>query len=71
VLFLYSPFERDVTYQFLDMVRTFLAQNPRDLFLVIDEFRFPELLEYDQYFDHTLTYKYGAAVFDVYAHKVS
>ncbi len=71
VLFLYSPFERDVTRQFLDMVRESLAQNPRDLFLVIDEFRFPELLENDQYFDHTLTYRYGAAVFDVYEYRAS
>lgn len=66
-----SPFERDVTYQFLDMVRKFLAQNPRDLFLVIDEFRFPELLENDQYFDHTLTYRLRAAVFDVYGYRAS
>ena len=53
------------------MVRKFLAQNPRDVFLVIDEFRFPELLENDQYFDHTLTYRLRAAVFDVYGYRAS
>ena len=71
VFFLYSPFERDVTRQFLDMVRESIEQNPRELFLVIDEFRFPDLLASCRYFNHVLTYQYGSAVFDVYKHQVS
>ena len=66
VFFLYSPFERDLTQQFLNKVRESLRQNPRSLLLVINEFRFPELLEDDELFRHKLTYEYGAAIFHVY-----
>ena len=66
VFFLYSPFERDLTRQFLSKVRESLRQNPRSLLLVINEFRFPALLESDELFRHKLVYEYGAATFDVY-----
>ena len=71
VFFLYSPFEREVTQQFLEMVRESIRQNPRSVFLVIDELRFPELLENDNLFEHAFTYRYGAAVFNVYQHQVA
>ena len=69
VFFLYSPFERDLTQQFLSKVGESLKHNPRPLLLVINEFRFPELLENDELFRHKLTYEYGAAVFSVYESK--
>lgn len=68
VFFLYSPFDHSVTDQFLEMIRKSLKQHPRDLCLIIDEFRFPELLSDDEYFEQTLVYEYGAAVFHVYSH---
>lgn len=68
VFFLYSPFDYSVTDRFLQMLRQSLKEHPRDLCLIIDEFRFPELLANDDYFQQTLTYKYGAAVFHVYSH---
>lgn len=68
VFFLYSPFGCSVTEQFLEMIRQSLKDHPRDLCLIIDEFRFPELLADDDYFEQSLVYKYGAAVFHVYSH---
>ncbi len=68
VFFLYSPFDHSVTDRFLEMIRESLKQYPRDLCLIIDEFRFPELLANDNYFQNTLIYTYGAAVFHVYSH---
>jgi len=68
VFFLYSPFGYSVTDRFLEMVRESLKKHPRDLCLIIDEFRFPELLSDDEYFEQTLVYEYGAAVFHVYSH---
>lgn len=66
VFFLYSPFERDLTRQFLDKVRASLERNPRQLFIVINEFHFPELLENEPLLSHVFSFKYGAAAFDVY-----
>lgn len=71
VFFLYSPFERDLTHQFLGKVRESLRRNPRQLFLVINEFRFPDLLENDELLLHAFSYTYGAADFDVYESRVS
>ncbi|QEG41310.1 class I SAM-dependent methyltransferase [Roseimaritima ulvae] len=68
VFFLYSPFGCSITERFLEMVRQSLKDHPRDLCLIIDEFRFPELLANDDYFEQSLIYKYGAAVFHVYSH---
>ncbi|WP_404309636.1 class I SAM-dependent methyltransferase [Neorhodopirellula lusitana] len=68
VFFLYSPFGHSVTERFLEMMRQSLKDHPRDLCLIIDEFRFPELLVNDDYFEQSLIYKYGAAVFHVYSH---
>lgn len=68
VFFLYSPFDYTVTSQFLEMIRKSIDESPRELYLIIDEFRFPELLANDPYFDHAMTYQYGAAEFNVYHH---
>ncbi|QDT13410.1 class I SAM-dependent methyltransferase [Planctomycetes bacterium K23_9] len=68
VFFLYSPFDYPVTDRFLEMIRASLKEHPRDLCLIIDEFRFPELLTDDEYFEQSLIYKYGSAVFHVYHH---
>lgn len=68
VFFLYSPFGYSVTERFLEMIRQSLKDHPRDLCLIIDEFRFPELLVNDDFLNQTLIYKYGAAVFHVYHH---
>lgn len=68
VVFMYSPFDHSVTNRFLDMMRQSLKEKPRDLLLIIDEFRYPELLANDDCFEQSLIYKYGAAVFHVYSH---
>lgn len=68
VFFLYSPFDYPVTGRFLEMIRESIAENPRDLYLIIDEFRFPELLANDDCFEQKMIYRYGAAVFYVYFH---
>ena len=68
VFFLYSPFGCSVTEQFLEMIRQSLKDHPRDLCLIIDEFRVPELLADDDYLEQSLVYKYGAAVFHLYSH---
>lgn len=69
VFFLYSPFDHPVTKGFLDLLRKSIDDHPRTLHLIIDEFRFPELLENDEYFSHTGTYTYGAAEFQIYLHE--
>ncbi len=69
ISFLYSPFDHPVTKGFLDLLCKSIDDNPRTLYLIIDEFRFPELLEDDKYFSHTGTYTYGAAEFQIYLHE--
>ena len=68
VFFLYSPFDQPVTKTFLEMIRQSLNDHPRDLWLIIDEFRFPELLEDDELLKQSLVYEYGSAIFHVYHH---
>ena len=68
VFFLYSPFDQPVTKTFLEMIRQSLNDHPRDLWLIIDEFRFPELLEDDELSKQSLVYEYGSAIFHVYHH---
>ncbi|WP_220498474.1 class I SAM-dependent methyltransferase [Rhodopirellula sp. JC639] len=68
VFFLYSPFDQPVTKTFLKMIRQSLNDHPRDLWLIIDEFRFPELLEDDELLKQSLVYEYGSAIFHVYHH---
>ena len=68
VFFLYSPFDQPVTETFLEMIRQSLNDHPRDLWLIIDEFRFPELLEDDELLKQSLVYEYGSAIFHVYHH---
>ncbi|KAA1258218.1 Methyltransferase domain protein [Rubripirellula obstinata] len=68
VFFLYSPFDRPVTDSFLRMIRQSLTDHPRDLWLIIDEFRFPELLKDDELLKQSLVYEYGSAIFHVYHH---
>ncbi len=69
VFFLYSPFDHAVTKSFLAMIRQSLKDHPRDLWLIIDEFRFPELLEDDELLKKTHVYEYGSAIFHVYQHQ--
>lgn len=71
VFFLYSPFGYEVTEQFLKNLRQSLESHPRNLWLIIDEFRFPELLEGDSYLELTEVYDYGAAVFHIYKHSIA
>ncbi|MCM2370722.1 class I SAM-dependent methyltransferase [Aporhodopirellula aestuarii] len=68
VFFLYSPFDQPVTKTFLEMIRQSINDHPRDLWLIIDEFRFPELLEDDELLKQSLVYEYGSAIFHVYHH---
>ncbi|WP_218934162.1 class I SAM-dependent methyltransferase [Rosistilla ulvae] len=68
VFFLYSPFDHPVTKAFLEMIRQSLNDHPRDLWLIIDEFRFPELLEDDELLKQSIVYEYGSAIFHVYRH---
>lgn len=66
LFFLYSPFDLYVTENFLSRVRSSLSNAPRKLCLVINEFRFPELLQDDSVFRLSMIVRYGAAFFRVY-----
>ena len=66
VLFLYSPFGYEVTKQFVENLSLSLLTHPRDLWLIIDEFRFPELLVDNAQLGLKTIYEYGAATFHVY-----
>ena len=67
IFFLYSPFDYEVTHQFLNSMRQSIEQCPRKIWLVIDEFRFPDLLENDPHLKLQSIYEYGAATFHVYS----
>ena len=71
VFFLYSPFDEPVTAKFLDLIRDSVRTHPRDLWLIIDEFRFPNLLAGDSVFGTPSFYKYGSAEFHIYRHQPS
>ncbi|XZE18470.1 class I SAM-dependent methyltransferase [Pirellulaceae bacterium SH449] len=66
-LFLYSPFDAFVTERFLEQVQESLHNNPRDLTLVFNEFRFPALIAKTPFPLHS-TLRYGAADFRIYRH---
>jgi SAM-dependent methyltransferase len=63
---LYWPFDRHITIQFLDKLRTSLRMSPRDCWLIINEFQFRDLLTNDPWFMHKQRIVYGASEFDVY-----
>jgi SAM-dependent methyltransferase len=66
LFFLYSPFDFYVTQSFLDRIRLSIKQVPRKLCIVINEFRFPELLDNDDVFQLSNTLRYGSAFFRIY-----
>lgn len=66
VFFLFWPFDREVTIQFMDLLKQSLQRNPRELWLIINEFQFPDLLENDTQFERTHLVSYGASEFHVF-----
>ncbi len=66
IFFLFWPFDREVTVLFLDLLKQSLLRNPRELWLIINEFQFPDLLESDTQFERTHLVKYGASEFHVF-----
>lgn len=68
IFFLFWPFDRSVTMSFLEMVRQSIDRKPRNVWLIINEFQFLDLLDGDSYFDQTQYIVYGASEFNVYCH---
>lgn len=66
VFFLFWPFDREVTVDFLQILRESLARNPRETWLIINEFQFPELLEDDPQIQFQKQVDYGASAFRIY-----
>lgn len=66
VFFLFWPFDREVTVDFLKILRASLTRNPREVWLIINEFQFPELLEDDPEFQFVKQVDYGASEFRIY-----
>jgi SAM-dependent methyltransferase len=66
VFFLFWPFDREVTQQFIGILKQSLAVSPREVTLIINEFQFRDLLESDDTFSHVKRIVYGAAEFDIY-----
>jgi SAM-dependent methyltransferase len=67
--FLFWPFDREVTHQFIDLLKTSLRKSPRDVTLIINEFQFRDMLESDDTFLHVKRVVYGAAEFDIYTNR--
>jgi len=66
VFFLFWPFDREVTKQFIEILRKSLRKSPRNVTLIINEFQFHDTLEADHDFRHAKRIVYGAAAFDIY-----
>lgn len=66
-VFLYSPFDYTITERFLCKLEESIAKSPREVTLVINEFRFPELMNKSQVFQLSERFRYGAADFHIYS----
>jgi len=66
VFYLYWPFDRVVMTQFLEKLRSSFRACPREIWLIVNDFQFHDLLDGDQDFDHRDRLIYGGGEFDIY-----
>lgn len=66
VFFLFWPFDREVTIEFLGILRESINRHPREVYLIINEFQFADLLEDDAQFRFVKQVDYGASEFRIY-----
>lgn len=66
VFFLFWPFDREVTVEFLGILRKSIHRKPREVWLIINEFQFPDLLKDDSDFQFVKQVNYGASEFRIY-----
>lgn len=65
-----NPFDREIASSFLDLVGESIDRAPREVWLIINELQYPDLLESNRHYDQTDLIVYGASQFFVYHHRV-
>ena len=71
VFYLYWPFDRSVMVEFVEKVRASVERMPRDVWLIVNDFRYQDVFDADEQFAYRGRIVYGGGVFDVYHHALS
>jgi SAM-dependent methyltransferase len=68
VFYLYWPFDRSVMVEFVEKVRASIEREPRDVWLIVNDFRYQDVFDADEQFAYRGRIVYGGGEFDVYHH---
>ena len=68
VFYLYWPFDRSVMIEFVENVRASIERSPRDIWLIVNDFRYQDVFDTDTHFAYRGRTVYGGGEFDVYHH---
>jgi hypothetical protein len=71
VFYLYWPFDRSVMVEFVEKVRASVERMPRDVWLIVNDFRYQDVFDADEQFAYRGRIVYGGGEFDVYHHALS
>jgi SAM-dependent methyltransferase len=69
IFYLYWPFDRVTMIGFIEKVRESLHTAPREVWLIVNDFRYQDLFEQDEYFAYRGRIVYGGGEFDIYQHR--
>jgi SAM-dependent methyltransferase len=68
VFYLYWPFDRSVMVEFVEKVRASIDRKPRNVWLIVNDFRYQDVFDADEDFAYRGRIVYGGGEFDVYQH---